>query len=163
MFVENRRRHFLCLISRKIGLALGGGFSGHFDGVGIVVISCPSAPSRRIILYPCFYAPNDSLCTISTGALRRCAGFERVLVDTGQSLQLFHRDGFQMQIPLTTSNDIDYVSLNIHQPTRETFLRLEHRYLSLQPASTPHPRIQGSVLQSSWFYFKYGHRFICMI
>ena len=68
-----------------------------------------------------------------------------------------------MILPLTTMSDIDYVSLSIHQPTRETTIRLEHRHLSLQPASILHPRVQGTVLKSWWFHFKYGHRSISVI
>ena len=163
MFVTNQRKYFLRLISKTIGLSLGGGFSGHFDGVGIVVVSSPTYPSRLLALYPCFYAPKDPICTISTGALLQCAGFNRVLVDTGRSLHLSHRDGFSMDLPLTTKGDIDYLSLSIHRATRETAMRLEYRHLSLQPASILHPRVQGTVLQSWWFHFKYAHRSISMI
>ena len=124
MFVINKKQHFIRLVSKRIGLELGCGFRGHFEGVGIVVVSAPAYPDHLITLYPSFYAPNDPICTISTGALRRCAGFSRVVVDTGDSLHLHHCSGLHMRLPLHTAGDIDYVTLNIHQPTRETAMRL---------------------------------------
>ena len=149
-------------MTKRIGLELGGGFRGHFEGVGIVIVSAPAYSDHLIALYPSFYAPNDPISTISTGALRRCAGFSRVVVDTGDSLHLHHRSGLHMQLPLRTADDIDYITLDIHQPTRETAMRLQYRHLSLQPASINHPKVNGTVLQSWWYHFKYSHRSISM-
>lgn len=62
-----------------------------------------------------------------------------------------------------TTIDTNYISLSIHQPTCGTAMRLEHRHLSLQPASIFHPRVQGTVLQSLRLRFKYDHRSIVIV
>ena len=99
MFVANRLKYFSKLFRRKIGVELGAGVNSHFKGLRIVVVSAPEYPKKLIALYPNFFAPRDSTCTISNGALRRCAGFQQVVIDTGNQVHLTHRDGSQMSLP----------------------------------------------------------------
>ena len=83
MFVANRLKYFSKLFRRKIGSELGTGVNSHFEGIGIDVVSSTEYPNKLIALYPTFFAPRDSTCTISNGALQRCAGFQQVVIDTG--------------------------------------------------------------------------------
>ena len=163
MFVDNNPKHFTKLIYKKIKVELGAGVQGHFHGVGLLVVSHPSAPSQRIILYPTFFAPRDSTSTISNGALKAQAGFSKVIINTGVDLSLTHRDGSNLTIPFTTTGNIDYLSLTIHVPTKSTRKHLHHRHMSLQPASVANPIIVGSPLHSWTLHIKYNHRSLSSI
>ena len=163
MFVGNQLRYFFRLIRRRIGVALGAGMNHYFEGIGVMAVSHPKYPSKLILLYPAFYAPKDNVCTISNGALKKCAGFDRVIIDTARSVELHHRDGTHMSIPTEHRSSIDYISLHVHVPTTETRQRLNYRHMSLQPAAINHPQLRGSPLLSMILHLKYNHRSVASI
>lgn len=110
MFVGNRKKYFSRLIRRKIGVELGAGVKFYFEGVGAMMVSSPSHPDKIIVLYPSFYAPKDSTCTVSNGALCKCAGFDRVIIDTAREVRLIHRNGSRIILPTVHRSSIDYIT-----------------------------------------------------
>ena len=88
MFVTNKIKHFNKLIQKKIGVKLGAGTNSHFDGIGIAVVSSKNYPSQLIALCPTFFAPQDSIYTDSNVTLCKCCGFSKVVIDTGNNVQL---------------------------------------------------------------------------
>ena len=129
VFVGSRSKYFSQITRRCIGVALGAGMNHFFEGIGVMMISFPSYPSKLILLYPSSYAPRDNICTISNGAPFKCSGFDRVIIDTARSVHLIHRDDSRMSIPTTHRSSTDYISANIHRPSRETCQRLNHRHI----------------------------------
>lgn len=163
MFVANRKELFSRLIMKRIGVELGTGAEGHFEGVGIVLASCPDIPNSLMLLYPTFYAPNDSTCTITNGGLKKYAGFEKVLIDTHVQMTLIRNSGQTYSIPFITEHSIDYIKLDVRIPTRQSRSRLNYRHMSLQPASITSKPLRGTVLQSMWLHELYGHRSIAAL
>ena len=120
MCVSNCLKYFSQLFRRRIGVKLGAEVNSHSKGVGIVLVSAPEYPSKLIALYSTFFVPRDSTCTISNDTLKKCAGFKKVMMGTGNQVHLTHHNGSQMSLPLSTCDSINYISFNIYAPTRET-------------------------------------------
>ena len=109
MFVAHQRKYLHRFQRRDISVSLGAGNTGRFTGVGIMVATSEHAPGFLFLCYPTFLAPNDSCRTVSNGAFRKYAGFDRILLDTWRSAQFTHRSGqtslcpSRLSIPSTTS------------------------------------------------------------
>lgn len=164
MFVGNQEsKYFSRLIHKKVGVELGIGAQGYFEGVGIMTVSAPELPNCLILLYPTFYAPNDPYCTVSNGALKKFAGFRSVLIDTHDHLDLTLQDGRQIAIPFITKDSIDFIQLHITVPTKKTRQKLSHRTMSLQPVSITNKKLPGTTLFSMWLHQVYGHRSLAVL
>ena len=163
MFVTNNRKHLARFIPKRTAVDLGTGQQGYFNGIGIMIVSCPDVPNSYMLLYPTFLAPFDSGCTITNGGLKKYAGFTKVLIDTHTQLSLQHKDGRAFTIPVTTKDAIDYIQLHIHTPTKETSQRYHHRQMSLQPISITNRQLRSTPLLSMWLHQLYGHRSIATL
>jgi len=163
MFVGNQSKYFSRLIHKRVGVELGIGAQGYFEGVGIMTVSAPELPNCLILLYPTFYAPNDPYCTVSNGALKKFAGFRSVLIDTHDHLDLTLQDGRQIAIPFITKDSIDFIQLHITVPTKKTRQKLSHRTMSLQPVSITNKKLPGTTLFSMWLHQVYGHRSLAVL
>ena len=128
-----------------------------------MVATSEHAPGFLFLCYPTFLAPNDSCCTVSNGAFRKYAGFERILLDTWRSAQFTHRSGQNFSLPFKTINSIDYISLNVHTTTpasrRDEYTKsLQFQALALQPVAITHPTMKSTWVQSWALHIAYGHR-----
>ena len=119
--MANKREYLCCFERKRIYVSLGIGQKGYFEGVGAMIASSPHAPNFIFILYPTFLAPNDSVCTISNGALKSYAGFTNIIIHTAQKLALTHRSGVSFDLPIISKDNIDYIKLDIfHGPRLES-------------------------------------------
>jgi len=150
MFVGNQAKYFSRLIRKRIGVELGTAAQGYFEGVGIMIVSIPDRPESLFLLYPAFLSTTDNCCTISNGALKKYAGFERVLIDTHSKLEVTLKDGRDFAIPFIVQDNIDFIKLHIHIPTKATKQRLQCKHMSLQPVSITNKTLPGTVLYSWW-------------
>jgi hypothetical protein len=150
MFVGNKKDHFARLVMKKVGVELGTSSQGYFEGVGVMIVSIPRYNNELFLLYPTFYSSTDKYCTISTGALKSSAGFQSVLLDAHKQLELVSKENKSFILPCTVSDDIDFVTLHIHQlhpsssssssssvqkSTSKKFKKPFYHHMSLQPAS----------------------------
>ena len=155
MFVGNQPKYFSCLIRKKIGVELGTAAQGYFEGVGIMTVSIPNHPESIFLLYPTFLSTTDSCCTISNGACKKYSGFKRVLIDTHNKLELALHDDREFTIPFIIHDQIDFINLHIHIPTKASKKRLLYRHMSLQPASISNKSLPGTILYSWWLHIIY--------
>ena len=164
MFVTNDIRHFVRYRRQVSDVTLGLGVGGSFQAVGFVIVSIPGVDNWRFLLYPTFFAPNDSYCTISSGALKQHTGFTSVLIDTNVRVNLRHKSGSTFTMPVQTINCIDYIRFHIHTIKSSTKRdHLEYRHLSLQPAPIQHKMINGTPLHSLMLHITRGHRSIAVL
>ena len=164
MFVSHQRKYLHRFKRQRVGVDLAIGTAGHFDGVGIMILSHPDAPNFLFLCYPTFLAPKDTCCTVTNGAFLKYSGFSRVLIDTWHSAHFEHKSGVKFSLPLTTKNAIDYISFNVHT-TSPAYRRaekqcLEYRSLALQPVGVDHPSVRGTWAHSWALHIRYGHRSI---
>ena len=163
MFVANKKEYFISYRQCNIGVALGAGASGQFDGVGFMAIGFSSAPGWIFALYPTYYAPRDSVCTLSNGALIKYAGFSAVVIHTSSHLKLSHSSGRHFDVPLHPRGSIDYLKFNIHHLKPSALRRLQYKALCLQPAPVQHKSINGTPLHSLILHISRGHRSISIL
>ena len=153
-----------------------------------MLISPPDLPNVILALYPTFLAPNDTVTTVSNGGFIKFCGFDRVLIDTWTSIYFKHKSGFEFTLPLQPRNTIDYIKFYVHPSTKHSrsySLHSSHssskwgaqsasttrihgavssshppqfNHLSLQPVSTHHRSLRGSIELSWRLHTKYGHR-----
>ena len=162
--MANKREYLCCFERKRIYVSLGIGQKGYFEGVGAMIASSPHAPNFIFILYPTFLAPNDSVCTISNGALKSYAGFTNIIIHTAQKLALTHRSGVSFDLPIISKDNIDYIKLDIfHGPRLESSARPQFRHLSLQPAPIHHPALQNTPQLSWMLHIRYNHRSLSVL
>ena len=166
MFVANKKKYFHQLVQKKIAVDLAIGEQGSFAGVGVVLATAPEAPNFLFMLYPTFYAPRDSCCTVSNGSFQKYMGFSSVIIDTWRNASFQHKSGSQFTLPFTTINSIDYITLNIHMHTNSS-RRLQQdltcRAMSLQPASIHHKLLRGTPVLTVFLHIMYGHRSVATL
>lgn len=110
MHVGNHEKYFSRLKYKKIPVELGTAAQGHFEGVGVMVVSLPQVQDSVFLLYPAYLSTTDTCCTISNGALYKYSGFTSVMIDTHKHMSLTFRDNRQFTIPLHVQDQIDYIS-----------------------------------------------------
>ena len=120
-------------------------------------------PNKILALYPTFFSPKYTTCTVTNGGFIKYAGFQKVLFNTHDHVELIHQNGSSFAIPFTTKDSIDYIKMHIHIPTRETHQQLNYRHVSLQPVPITHKSIYASPLLSLILHLKYNHHSIALL
>eukprot|EP00956_Cyclotella_meneghiniana_P026795 scaffold58758_cov43-Cyclotella_meneghiniana.AAC.2 len=179
MFVGNHKSMFSRLILKKIGVELGTAAQGHFEGVGIIVVSVPDNDNEVILLYPAYFSPTDKYPTISTGAIRASTKFSNVIHHASKHLCLVSPSN-RFTLPCTVIDGIDFIHLNLHKfhnsyhksvkkiklkspsqsPSRS---KHQFRFTSLQPISLTNKHLPGTTLFSALLHQYYGHRSLSIL
>ena len=115
MIVGNQKSQFSRLTLKRIGVELGTAAQGHFEGVGIIIVSIPENPTEVILLYPSYYSPTDKCPTISTGVLKSTTYFTDVIHHANNKLVLLpSSNSTPLRLPCTVIDGIDFISLCFH-------------------------------------------------
>ena len=115
MIVGNQKSQFSRLTLKRIGVELGTAAQGHFEGVGIIIVSIPENPTEVILLYPSYYSPTDKCPTISTGVLKSTTYFTDVIHHANNKLVLLpSSNSTPLSLPCTVIDGIDFISLHFH-------------------------------------------------
>ena len=62
---------------------------------------------------PTYFCPNNPQNTFSPSCLKNYSSFDKVLVDTNESLTLIDHEGYQSNIPFIVNNGLDYLTLEV--------------------------------------------------
>ena len=100
---------------------------------------------------------------MSSGAFRKYAGFQIVLLDTWRAAQFTHQSGRSFTLPFATIISIDYIPFKIHITTvssrqEEHTNSLQFQAPALQPVAINHPTMKLTWVQSWALHIAYDHR-----
>jgi len=124
-----------------------------------MIASSPKAPGFLFLCYPTFLASRDTYCTATNGAFIKYSGFKLVVIDAWCMVHFHHSSDMQFAISLTPKNSIDNMKFNIHTvgSSSNYYKRLSYNALSLQPITTTHLTMRGTVTQTLALHIAYGH------
>jgi hypothetical protein len=66
---------------------------------------------QHYMISPVFLCPSNPHNTLSLGALKLYSKFQKAIIDTHDHIELHDHQGVEHQIPVTTTNGLDYVQL----------------------------------------------------
>ena len=153
--VGNHPKYFSRLKYRKIPVELGTAVVGQFEGIGIITVSIPEVKDSLFLLYPAYLSTTDTCCTISNGALLKYSNFKSVLLDTHKSMSFTLHNNRRFTVPFHTKDNIDYIPLHIHIPSRKK--APIYRHMSMQPASLTNKKVTSTQLFTYWLHIITGH------
>eukprot|EP00956_Cyclotella_meneghiniana_P013461 scaffold19493_cov42-Cyclotella_meneghiniana.AAC.2 len=184
MIVGNQKFQFSRLTLKRIGVELGTAAQGHFEAVGIIIVSIPENPTEVILLYPSYYSPTDKCPTISTGVLKSSTYFTDVIHHANNKLVLLpSSNSTPLSLPCTVIDGIDFISLRFHtihnsssqQKCNNNSIKpkiakssvnnpsRQFRFKSLQPLSISDKQLPGTTLFSALLHQYYGHRSLSLL
>ena len=104
------RRYFLFFVPSPSSVQQVGGDMITSPGWGGVLYRIND---KLYLQAPTYFCPSNPQNTFSPSCLKNYANFNKVIVDTNESLTLIDQLGYQSNIPFIVNNGLDYLNLEV--------------------------------------------------